>query len=177
MARIDSMTLIADEKIIKKLKPHWVVLIPVILVFVIFTTVYAVLMAWTLNETYGIWKDILGWTLTIIWFFSTLLLTIKRLIWWATTKYLFTNKRVVTRTGLIKVQGESIALNKIQSIQFEKTLLERLVGSGSLLIESAAENHIVITYVTHAEEIQQQLYAQISSNEDDVNGSSVDNSI
>lgn len=174
MARIDSMTLIADEKIIKKLKPHWVVLIPVILVFVIFTTVYGVLMAWTLNETYGIWKDILGWTLTIIWFFSTLLLTIKRLVWWATTKYLFTNKRVVTRTGLIKVQGESIALNKVQSIQFEKTLLERLVGSGSLVIESASENEIRIIFVTQAEQIQQQIYAQISSNE---TTDGVDNSI
>lgn len=166
MARVDSMTLIDGERIIKKLKPHWIVLVPVFTIFMVFTAAYVMLMAWVVNNAVDVWVDIFGWTLTVVWFFSVLMLTIKRFIWWATTKYLFTNKRIVTRTGLVKVQGESIALNKIQSIQFEKTLLERLVGSGSLLIESAAENHITITYVTHAEEIQQQVYAQISSNED-----------
>lgn len=172
--RIDSMTLIAGETVIKRMRPHWIVLVPIIAIFVIFTSIYVFLFMLIQDNVHGIFKDIFLWTITLIYIPSTLLLTMKRLIWWITTKYLFTTKRIVTRTGLFVVKGESIALNKVQSIQFEKTLLERLVGSGSLVIESASENEIRIIFVTQAEQIQQQIYAQISSNE---TTDGVDNSI
>lgn len=163
--RIDAMTLIEGEEVIKRMRPHWVVLVPIVAVFIFFTGIYLFALSWILSLPQTIFKDIFFWTVTIIYVFTTLLLTLKRLIWWLTTKYLFTTKRIVTRTGLFVVKGESIALNKVQSIQFEKTLLERFVGSGSLIIESASENEIRIIFVTQAEQIQQRIYTQISSNE------------
>jgi uncharacterized membrane protein YdbT with pleckstrin-like domain len=164
--KIDAMTLIEGEEIIKRMRPHWIVLVPIVAIFVVFTTIYVFLFMTIEENVQGFFRDIFLWTITLIYIPSTLLLTMKRLIWWLTTKYLFTTKRIVTRTGLFVVKGESIALNKVQSIQFEKTLLERLVGSGSLIIESASENEIRIIFVTQAEQIQQRIYAQISSNEE-----------
>lgn len=166
MGKIDSMTLIAGENVIRRMKPHWIVLVLPTLVAIILIS----MLVWLLNLIGNLndpFRNILNWIVSLTFAFLFIKGVLKRVIWWATTKYLFTNKRIVTRSGFIKVTGESIALNKIQSIQFEKTLLERLVGSGSLDIESASENHITIIYVWDAERIQQQVYEQINKLEED----------
>lgn len=159
------MTLIEGEEVIKRMRPHWVFMLPVVILFIIFTTVYVFLYSVIMQYTIGVFKDVFFWVITIVYASVVLFSTLKRTIWWLTTKYLFTSERIVTRTGLLLVKGESIALNKVQSIQFEKTLLERIFGSGNLIIDSASENDININFVTDAEGIQQQIYAQISSNE------------
>ena len=80
--------------------------------------------------------------------------------------YLFTDQRIITRTGLFKIDGETIPLNKINSISFSKTLIERLYGSGSLVIESAARNEAVIKHVRGAENIQREIYELMSKVEE-----------
>lgn len=161
MPRIDNMTLVPGETVLRRMRPHWITLILPVFSFIVLTIMYTWLLGLigNLNEPF---RNILQWVVGLIVLALFLRWVVKTFIWWATTKYLFTNKRIVTRTGLIRVEGESIALNKIQSIQFEKTLLERIFGSGSLIVESAAENRITIVYVWDAEKIQQQVYEQIN---------------
>ena len=113
------------------------------------------------------WSGWLIWSITIATVLFLLHKSVRGIIRWATTRYLFTSHRILTTTGLFVVSGESIALNKIQTIQFKKTLLERLLGSGSLVIESAAENEIIISNVTGAEDVHRSVYEQISALEDD----------
>lgn len=168
MSKVEKLTLIAGEEVIRKMRPHWIVLILPTVALIILTTMYVWLMGLISNLPEP-FKTIVVWVVSLIMFALFLRWVAKGLIWWATTKYLFTNKRIVTRSGLIRVTGETIALNKVQSIQFEKTLLERLVGSGSLIIESASENSIRIIYVWDAERIQQEVYAQINKLEEDGN--------
>lgn len=93
--------------------------------------------------------------------------TAKKIVWWQTTRYVFTDHRIIVRTGLFSIKGDTIPLNRVQALQFEKTLFDRILGSGRLLIDSAAENDIVIKYVKRAEEIKHEIYAQIDRKEDE----------
>ncbi len=93
--------------------------------------------------------------------------TMKKVVWWQTTRYVFTDHRIVVRAGLWSIKGDTIPLNRVQALQFEETLFDRILGSGRLLIDSAAENDIVIKYVKRAEEIKHEVYVQIDRKEDE----------
>lgn len=164
-ARKDVATLIPGETVIRRMRPHWIVLVAPVFFLLLSTTVFV----WALQATVVVaepYREWLCWATSAVYAILVLRKSVRGIVRWATTKYLFTSKRVVTVTGLISISGESIALNKIQSVQFHKTLLERFLGSGSLLIESAAENDIVVSNVTNAEKIHHDLYQQISEIED-----------
>lgn len=157
----DDSSLIPGEQLLQRMRPHWIVLVRPTAVLLLATTTYVWLL--TMLATWGNngATTATHWILAACYLFVLLRWSINGIIRWATTTYLFTDQRIITRSGLLRIDGESIALNKIHSIQFSKTLLERVFGSGSLTIETAAENQVHIRNVTHAEEVQKALYEQI----------------
>ena len=58
---------------------------------------------------------------------------------WLTTTYTFTNRRLITRTGLLTRRGHDIPLNRISDIAYEKGLVDRIFGCGTLIISDASE--------------------------------------
>lgn len=157
--------LMPGETILRHMRPHWIILLRPTLYGLGLTVGYGLIAA----AVEGIAPSH-GWN----WFDFTVLMIYLVFLsrwclagWvdWATTHYLFTNERIVTRSGWLRISGEAIALNRIHTVSFEKTLLERMLGSGSLTIESAAENDIRIRHVTDVENVQRELYAQINEAE------------
>jgi uncharacterized membrane protein YdbT with pleckstrin-like domain len=51
-----------------------------------------------------------------------------------------TNERLITRTGMIARSGIEIPLDNITNVVFSQNVLERILKSGDLLIESAGES-------------------------------------
>ncbi|MDV6012946.1 PH domain-containing protein [Haloechinothrix sp. LS1_15] len=66
-------------------------------------------------------------------------LVIAPFVRWRTTHFLVTEQRVISREGVIKRTGLDIPMSRINSVRFERTLFDRLLGTGSLIIESASE--------------------------------------
>src|SRR5207248_1571181 len=56
---------------------------------------------------------------------------------WASTSFVLTNSRVVYRTGVLTRHGREIPLERLNDIAVHQSILERLVGTGRLYIESA----------------------------------------
>ena len=55
------------------------------------------------------------------------------------THYVITNERLIVRRGFIARQGKEIPLEVINDVAFSQTVIERVLRSGDLLIESAGE--------------------------------------
>jgi membrane protein YdbS with pleckstrin-like domain len=66
-----------------------------------------------------------------------LLLIIGGVIRWANTLHVITNERLIYRAGFIAKRGTEIPLEVIQNVAFGQTILERIFGTGDLMIESA----------------------------------------
>lgn len=58
--------------------------------------------------------------------------------WWFTW-YVLTTERLITRKGVLARKGKEIPLENINDVSFSQTILERVLRSGDLLIESAGE--------------------------------------
>ena len=51
---------------------------------------------------------------------------------WRTTHYVITTHRVMVRRGIVNKNGKDITLSKITDVSFQQTLLDRIIGSGTL---------------------------------------------
>jgi uncharacterized membrane protein YdbT with pleckstrin-like domain len=78
---------------------------------------------------------------------------------WLTTQYVFTNRRVIVRSGLISRAGRDMPLSRVNNVTFDKTAIERILNCGTLTIQSAAEQGtLVIESVPNVESIQRDVY-------------------
>jgi membrane protein YdbS with pleckstrin-like domain len=88
-----------------------------------------------------------------------------RLLRWQTTHFVVTSERLVFRSGILAKQSRDIPLEKVNDIASSQTFLERLMGSGDLLIESAGERGMqTFNNIPHPDGVQQEIYRQMEDN-------------
>ncbi len=84
---------------------------------------------------------------------------------WNFTHFVVTNNRVVYRTGVLGKRGVEIPLERINNINFNQNLWERLIGAGDLEIESAGKDgQSRFDDIWHPDGVQQELYRQMEAN-------------
>ena len=79
---------------------------------------------------------------------------------WLTTNYILTNRRLIMREGVIRREGRDMPLARINDAAFSHgSLLERMLGCGTLVVESAGEHgQVVLTDIPHVEDVQREVY-------------------
>jgi uncharacterized membrane protein YdbT with pleckstrin-like domain len=78
---------------------------------------------------------------------------------WVTTHYVVTDRRLITRQGIVARTGRDMPLSRINDISFSHTVLERLLGCGTLVVESAGERgQLTLADVPRVERVQRRLY-------------------
>ena len=77
---------------------------------------------------------------------------------WSTSRYTITNRRLITRSGVITRTGRDIPLYRINDVAYEKGLLDRILGCGTLVISDATEKAGVVLHdIPRIEAVQLQL--------------------
>ena len=81
------------------------------------------------------------------------------LLRWRTTRYELTTRRMRIRDGIIARNGRDIPLSRVTDVSFRKGLLDRLLGCGTLVVESAGEHgELTLTEIPHVERVQATLF-------------------
>jgi membrane protein YdbS with pleckstrin-like domain len=77
---------------------------------------------------------------------------------WFFSTYTITNRRLITRHGILTRTGRDIPLMRINDVSYEHGLIDRLLGCGTLHIESAGERgQVVLPDVPHVEHVHLQM--------------------
>jgi len=159
--------LLAPGEVIRfETRPHWrAIIVPlIVLVATVFGFAFLVnVLANALPNTFGV---ILRWIvfagaaiIVIVW-------TIRPFLRWLTTDYVFTDRRIIVRKGIITRQGKDMPLSKINNVSFEVPAMGRVLNYGALQIQSAGENDgLTIEDVPDVEEIQRQIYEFIEADD------------
>jgi len=94
----------------------------------------------------------------VIWVVAVLLIlwfVVRPFLNWLLTTYTFTNRRLITRTGILTRTGHDIPLNRISDIEYEKGLVDRIFGCGTLVISDASEEgRVRLNDIPHVEQAQ-----------------------
>ena len=73
---------------------------------------------------------------------------------WKTTTYELTTGRLRVREGIVTRRGRDIPLARITDVSFTRSLLDRLLGAGRLIVESPGEHgETVLPEIPHVERI------------------------
>ena len=64
--------------------------------------------------------------------------TLLPLLRWLTTTYTFTNRRFISRSGIVAKEGRTIPLNRISGVDFEIGVVDRIFGCGTLIVSDAS---------------------------------------
>lgn len=145
-----------DEHAALELHPHWKVLVGPV----------AVLLAVVPLAGFGLTRVPAGDTqlalrlgVVVVAAVLVLALSVLPFIRWVTTHYVVTDRRLITRRGIIARSGRDMPLARINDISFSHTVVERLLGCGTLVVESAGERgQLVLTDVPHVEAVQRRIY-------------------
>ena len=84
---------------------------------------------------------------------------------WANTNFVVTSDRVIHRVGVIAKHGIEIPLERINTVFFNQTIFERMLGAGDLGIESAGERGAeTFEDVRKPAIVQNTIYRQMEAN-------------
>ena len=87
--------------------------------------------------------------------------TVLRYATWATTHFVVTSDRVIFRTGIVAKSGIEIPLERVNTVHFSQSILERMVGAGDLVIESGAEDgQQRFTDIRNPDGVQREIHVQ-----------------
>jgi membrane protein YdbS with pleckstrin-like domain len=144
------------EQVEFEMRPHWRSMIVPSLLLLVTVAAGSYLLAVIPDGRFAAaarWAVVaVAVVLIAVWFVHPLLT-------WLTTQYVFTNRRIITRTGIIARSGKDMPLSKLNDVSFHYNLLERLLHCGTLTVSSASEDGLlVIRNVPRVEEIQREIY-------------------
>ena len=129
--RYPTRLLTDDEEVLHQFRPHWRVLLPAIGWAMLLATLVGVAFA-ALDAPWGTYA--LG-AAVVLW----LLLAARSVLAWWFTNYVLTTERIIVRSGMIARAGTEIPLENINNVLFRQRVMERLLGYGDVLIESAGQ--------------------------------------
>lgn len=145
--------LIPGEQLVLELRPH-----PVALGLAALGTIGALVLAgWLSTKVFddGVMQSIV-WIALIVFL---VLYPLRKLVWWLTSDFVVTSSRVIHREGFIAKRSMEIPLDKINDVRFEQGIFERMVGAGTLVIQSASESgRNEFKFIRHPEEVQRTIY-------------------
>jgi uncharacterized membrane protein YdbT with pleckstrin-like domain len=154
-----------DEHVVMALRPHWKELVwPALLLIVVspLTTYLATIMP---DGSAQRWLRL---AVVVVGVLVVLRWTVWPFVKWITTAYVVTDRRLITRIGVIARHGRDMPLSRINDVSFSHgSVLERLLGCGTLVVESAGERgQLILRDVPRVEEVQRDVYRLAEDDEE-----------
>ena len=148
------------EEIVLDLHPHWKVMFLPFLELLALLALAGFLLAQDFGSTAN--YVIVGVGLLLV-----LVLFVVPLLKWRTTHFVVTTERVVMRSGVLGRQGRDIPLVRINDVSFHHSFFERLLGCGTLVVESAGERgQVTLTEIPRVERVQRTVYDLVDKTDD-----------
>jgi uncharacterized membrane protein YdbT with pleckstrin-like domain len=150
------------EEVILDLRPHWWYMAKSTLALLA-AIALGVVVASQLDGDSGV-NDGVRW--------GSVILIVGGLLWfgaryakWVTTNFVVTSDRVIFRVGVVAKKGMEIPLERINTVFFNQSIFERLIGCGDVAIESGGETgKETFSDIRNPAVVQHEIYRQMEAN-------------
>ena len=144
------------EHVVLRLHPHWkTVLRPVLVLALIIAAVLAALILLPSSAD----KPYVKLGIAVLAVLAAITWCAVPLLRWRTTSYELTNRRLRLRSGILTRSGRDFPLARISDVSFSHGILDRILGCGRLVVESAGEHgELILNEIPHVQDVQAQLF-------------------
>lgn len=152
-----------DERVVMDLRPHWKALVIPVLVLLAVAGLGSYAIAAMPSGEYQQYGRIAVLAAAVL---ALLAFTVVPFLRWRTTRFIVTSHRVLFRSGVLARRGRDVPLARVNDVTFSHSLLERLLGCGTLVVESAGERgQVVLSDIPRVERVQRELYRLVESDD------------
>lgn len=96
--------------------------------------------------------------LGILWYVA------RPLLIWASATYTVTTRRLITRRGVLVRRGHDIPLSRISDVAYERDLVDRLLGCGTLVVSDASTHgRVVLHDIPQVEDAQRRIHELLNA--------------
>lgn len=103
------------------------------------------------------WQPYASWVIAAVGAAVTLIWVLIPVLRWLTTTYTVTNRRIITRRGILTRTGHDLPINRINDVTYTRDLLDRLLGCGTLVLTTAADEPVPLHDVPDVERLHVQV--------------------
>jgi membrane protein YdbS with pleckstrin-like domain len=150
--------LVPGEELVLDLRPHWIALaLPGLAAAAV-----VIVGFWLMSKADG------AVVLVVLAGMAILLVAypLRRLIWWLTSYFVVTSDRLIHREGWIAKHSFEIPLEAINDVRFAQGIFERIIGAGTLVVQSASESgREEFKAIRNPEDVQKTIYHQGEMNQ------------
>lgn len=139
------------ETVVISTRTHVKALLGPLLALVFFLAVGVVVQLWVDQPVLSlvVWAVM---AVGIIWYVARPTIT------WLTASYTITDRRLITRHGVITRRGHDIPLSRISDVSYELGLIDRMLGCGTLVISDASTHgQVQLPDIPQVEQTQRRL--------------------
>ena len=154
--------LAGDEKVVLHRHPHWKRLFWPVVVLILasaaasFGSAVVNSTSWDPNA-----KRVIFAVIGAIWLIVICWLTLWKFLIWLTTHFVVTNRRVMFRHGVLSRSGLDIPLARINSVEFRHRLIDRVLRTGTLIVESASQDPLEFYDIPRLRNVHSLLYHEV----------------
>lgn len=145
-----------DEELVMVIRPHKRVLAAPLLILILVLVAAGLLWSVVPNWATQNW---FRWGIVILATLAILRWVVWPVMQWWSTIYAITTHRLVTRSGVISRSGHDMPLVRLNDVSFSHSLIQRMLGCGTVVAESGGERgQIVLRDIPDVEKVQRTLY-------------------
>lgn len=165
MTGIPEKLLGEGEEVVLAMRPHWKEMVLPVLVLLVVAPA-ATFLATIVPESGA--QPWLRLAIVVLAALVVLRWTLWPFVKWLTTAYVVTDRRLITRVGVVARLGRDMPLSRVNDVTFEHSgLVDRVLRCGTLVVESAGERgQLVLRDVPRVEEVQRDVYRLAEADED-----------
>ncbi|RMI31717.1 PH domain-containing protein [Nocardia stercoris] len=154
-----------EEQLLLHRHPHWKMLFWPGVTFVLATVVAGFAGGEAYPHTSGVGREVALIAIAVIWLAALILRCAHPLLRWKSTHFIITDRRVLVREGLLTHTGIDIPMSRISSVQFRHGLLDRMLGTGTLIIDAASGDPLEYDDIPDVQKVHALLYHEVFDRE------------
>jgi membrane protein YdbS with pleckstrin-like domain len=139
------------ESVVVSTRTHPKALLLPVLALVVLLAIGVAVQVWA-----GV--GVLSWIVWALVLIGVLWWFVRPLLVWLAASYTVTNRRLITRHGVLTRRGHDIPLSRISDVEYEMGLIDRMLGCGTLKISDAStEGEVTLPDIPHVEDVQRKI--------------------
>ncbi len=150
-----------EEELLLHHHPHWKMLVLPALTFILVTAVAGFVIGLISVKLDGSSSTVASIVTAVLWAIIVAWRCIAPLIGWRCTHFIVTDRRVLIRQGVITHSGIDIPMGRISNVQFRHGLIDRMLGTGTLIIASASDDPLEFDDIPRVQRVHSLLYQQV----------------
>ena len=139
-----------DETEVFTAHSHWKnIFFPVLIIIVAVAAVVYTLLELLPSPEEHAWQR---WAVVVVAFLVVAIFGLWPLIVWLASTDTLTSRRLISRRGVFSREGREIPIDRVHSVSYRRSLLDRILGSGTLVVQTAGtDSDVELDDVAHIE--------------------------